>query len=81
MVEDFVARWWSVMAAVIGVIAWLIRMEAKMVANSREIERMWKQRKEDMQVAKDARDDTNALLRDLREDVRRLTSLILERKP
>ena len=81
MVEDFVARWWSVMAAVIGVIAWLIRMEAKMVSNSRDIERLWKLRKEDMQAAKDAREDTNALLRDLREDVRRLTSLILERKP
>lgn len=81
MVEDFIARWWSVMAAGAGVIAWLIRMEAKMVSNSRDIERLWKQRKEDMQAAKDAREDTNALLHDLREDVRRLTSLILERKP
>lgn len=81
MVEDFIARWWSAIAAVIGVIAWLIRMEAKMVSNSRDIERLWKQRKEDMQAAKDAREDTNALLHDLREDVRRLTSLILERKP
>ena len=80
MLEQFILQWWHIAAQVALLIAWFVRVEQGMRTNAREIERLWKQRKEDLEAAQAARADTNDLLRDLRSDVRALTNLILERR-
>ena len=68
---------WLIMAAVGGVV-WLVRLEAVAISNRKEIKRLWDQRKEDLQSAKEARDETNKMLSEIREDVK---DLLRSRKP
>lgn len=70
--EDFLARWWSAVAAVIGAVVWAVRIEAKAMGNSRDIERLWAQRKEDLDAHKEARERTNAILTEIRSDIKTL---------
>lgn len=70
-VEAIVA-WWPLLLTGASVVVWVVRIEAKAAGNTREIERLWIQRKEDMQAAKDARDATNEILREIRSDIKKL---------
>lgn len=63
---------WPVIAAGFGSIVWLVRLEAKGLSNEREIRRLWTQRREDLQTAKDSRDATNKMLDEIRTDVKAL---------
>ncbi len=65
---------WTYVMAVVGLIVWLVRGEAQTKANSSEIRRLWKQRDEDLRAHKEARDTTNDLLTELRQDVKTLLS-------
>lgn len=67
-IRDF----WGIIVAGVSAIAWLLRIESKAAANTREIERLWKQRHEDLASAKEARDNTNELLREVRADIKAL---------
>jgi len=73
MLREF---WVIVLGAVAGLV-WLVRLEARGLSNEREIKRLWTQRKEDMDAAKEAREQTNLMLHEIREDVK----AILRGKP
>lgn len=47
-----------------------------MLANSKEIERLWEQRRADMDAARDDRAEVKTMLKELRDDIRQLSSEI-----
>lgn len=69
---DQLREWWQVLAAAIGAVVWLVRIEGKAAANSRDIELLRRQRHEDMAAHKEARDATNEILREIRADIKAL---------
>jgi hypothetical protein len=56
--------------AFVAAIVWLVRLEAKALGNEREIKRLWQQRKEDLEQAQAARDETNQMLAEMRKDIK-----------
>ena len=58
--------------AVIAAIVWLVRLEAVALSNRNEIKRLWAQRSEDLRTAKEARDESNKMLSEIRQDVKDL---------
>lgn len=63
---------WAQLLAIVGLIVWLVRGEAQTKANAAEIRRLWRQREEDLRAHKEARETTNELLTELRQDVKTL---------
>lgn len=57
-------------SAVIATVVWLIRLEAKALSNEKEVKRLWQQRKEDLEHAQNARDETNKMLAEMRTDIK-----------
>ena len=70
--EEWISSYWRQFAAVIAFVVWLVRLEAKAVTNEKEIKRLWNQRKEDMDAAKEARQETNLMLQEIRDDIKDL---------
>jgi predicted Holliday junction resolvase-like endonuclease len=64
---DTLREWWALIFAGLSGLVWLVRLEARATSNTREIERMWRQRKEDLEASKASRDETNAKLDKLDE--------------
>lgn len=58
--------------AAVGFIVWLVRMEGRMNQNTREILRIEKQMDQDRETAREARSETNDMLREVRSDITRL---------
>jgi hypothetical protein len=56
----------------VALIVWLVRLEARAMDNTKEIKRLWAQRKEDLGMSKEARDDTNKMLAEMRDDIKSL---------
>jgi hypothetical protein len=71
-----ILKFWPVLLAFVGFLVWLIRLEARSVENTKEIKRLWNQRKEDMDLAKAAREDTNAMLAEIRDDIKALIAKV-----
>ena len=69
---DMIRTWWPVAVSVIAAIAWLIRLEARGISNGAEIKRLWSQRKEDMDAAKDSRDRMDRRLDEIGSDIKTL---------
>lgn len=69
---DMIREWWSVILALLAAVVWLLRLEARGLQNEREIKRLWDQRSEDLEQAQQARDETNAMLKEMRADIKRL---------
>lgn len=63
---------WAQLLALVGLIVWLVRGEAQTKANAAEIRRLWRQREEDLRAHREARETTNDLLTELRQDVKTL---------
>lgn len=72
---DTVLKYWPMVVAFVGFLVWLIRLEARSIENTKEIKRLWAQRKEDLDAAKQSREDTNKMLAEIRDDIK---SLILQ---
>lgn len=72
--QDFevIRAWWVQIGAAIAFVVWLIRLEAAVKANGSELRRVWRQREEDQMAARDARETTNRLLNELRQDIKTL---------
>jgi guanylate kinase len=68
IIKDF----WGVILALITLGVWLVRLESRGVANASEIKRIWTQRKEDMDAAKENRDLVNAKLNEMSADIKQL---------
>jgi hypothetical protein len=69
-------KFWPVLMGFIALIVWLIRLEARAMDNTKEIRRLWNQRREDLEASKQARDDTNRMLAEIRDDIKALISKV-----
>lgn len=70
--SDFIKEYWAVLMGAATFLVWLVRLEATGLRNKSEIARLWAQRKEDLQNAKQARDETNQMLSEIRTDIKLL---------
>lgn len=68
--------YWPVVVGFVSFLVWLIRLEARSIENEREIKRLWNQRKEDLDAAKEAREDTNKMLGEIRDDIKALIAKV-----
>ena len=69
---DIMREFWGVILALVGAIAWLVRLESRGVANAEEIKRLWSQRREDMDAAKEGRARVDKRLDEIGSDVKQL---------
>jgi hypothetical protein len=69
---DMIRTWWPVAVTCAATIVWLIRLEARGISNGAEIKRLWSQRKEDMEAAKDSRDRMDRRLDEIGSDIKTL---------
>ena len=67
---------WPIGVAFIAFLAWLIRLESRSIENGKEIKRLWNQRREDLEASRQAREDTNAMLAEIRDDIKSLISKV-----
>ena len=73
---EFVRTFWPVILGFITFLAWLVRLESRSLENEREIKRLWNQRKEDLEASRIAREDTNAMLAEIRDDIKALIAKV-----
>jgi hypothetical protein len=69
---ELLKTFWPVIVAFVGFLVWLIRLEARSIENTKEIKRLWHQRREDLEASRIAREDTNKLLAEIRNDIKNL---------
>lgn len=69
-------KFWPIFLGFVGFLVWLIRLEARSVENTKEIKRLWSQRREDLEASKAAREDTNAMLAEIRDDIKALIAKV-----
>ena len=67
---DVIREFWAVIAACVGVVVWFVRLEARGISNTADIKRLWTQRKEDLQSAKDSRDRMDTRLDEISADIK-----------
>lgn len=63
---------WPVVVAFVGFLVWLIRLEARSIENTKEIKRLWHQRREDLESSRLARENTNKILEEIQRDIKAL---------
>lgn len=73
---ELILQFWPVVLGFIALVVWLIRLEARAMDNTKEIKRLWNQRKEDLDAAKVARDETNKMLAEIRDDIKALIARV-----
>jgi hypothetical protein len=69
---ETIRDWWAVITAGVLGLFWLSRLEWRGLQNEAEIKRLWTQRKEDLESAKESRNETNAMLKEMRDDIKQL---------
>ena len=69
---DVLREFWTLFAGGFAVVVWLVRLEARGVSNAAEIKRLWTQRKEDMEAAKDSRDKSDRRLDEIAQDIKEI---------
>ena len=67
-----IRTFWPMGAAVLAAVVWLIRLEARGISNGTEIKRLWSQRREDMEAAKESRDRMDRRLDEIGSDIKTL---------
>lgn len=73
---ELVRTFWPVFIGSVLFLIWLIRLEARSVENSKEIKRLWNQRREDMDLSRQSREDTNKMLAEIRDDIKALIAKV-----
>ena len=73
---ESILKFWPIIVGFIGFLVWLIRLEARSVENTKEIKRLWNQRKEDMEISRQSREDTNRMLAEIRDDIKALIAKV-----
>ena len=73
---EWLTAGWKPLAAGIAFLVWLVRLESKGLQNERDIKRLWDQRKEDLEAAKASRNETNAMLGEIRDDIKALIARV-----
>lgn len=69
---EILREYWAIVLGFVATIVWAVRVEAGMKANKVEIEGIRRQRHEDLQASKDAREETNKMLAEIRADIKAL---------
>lgn len=72
MIEGLVREFWGVILSVVATVVWLVRLESVGKQNAGEIRALWRQRKEDLESSRLAREETNRLLAEMRADIKTL---------
>ena len=73
---ELIRTFWPVFIGSVLFLVWLIRLEARSVENSKEIRRLWNQRREDMELSRQSREDTNKMLGEIRDDIKALIAKV-----
>ena len=73
---EAILKYWPILIGFVGFLVWLIRLESRSIENTREIKRLWNQRKEDMEISRQSREDTNRMLAEIRDDIKALISKV-----
>ena len=73
---EIILSFWPIILGFVAFLVWLIRLEARSVENSKEIKRLWNQRKEDMEMSRQSREDTNKMLAEIRDDIKALIAKV-----
>ncbi len=73
---DLLIQFWPIVIGFIALIVWLVRLEARAMDNTKEIKRLWNQRREDLEASKEAREDTNKMLAEIRDDIKALIAKV-----
>jgi uncharacterized protein YoxC len=73
---DLILSFWPIAVAFVAFLVWLIRLEARSVENGKEIKRLWNQRKEDMEMSRQSREETNKMLGEIRDDIKSLIARV-----
>ena len=73
---QLISTFWPIGLAFVAFLVWLIRLEARSVENSKEIKRLWNQRREDMELSRQSREDTNKMLGEIRDDIKSLIARV-----
>ena len=68
--------YWPIAASLVAVVVWLVRLEASSAENTKEIKRLWNQRREDMDAAQRSRSETNSMLAEIRDDIKALIAKV-----
>jgi len=73
---EWLTAGWKPIVAGVAFLVWLVRLESKGLQNERDIKRLWDQRKEDLEAAKASRNETNAMLGEIRDDIKALIARV-----
>lgn len=73
---ELIKAFWPIAAAFVASLVWLIRLESRSIENSKEIKRLWNQRKEDLEASRQSREETNKMLAEIRDDIKALISRV-----
>lgn len=73
---EVIVAYWPIFMGFVAFLVWLIRLEARSVENTKEIKRLWNQRREDLEASKAAREDTNKMLAEIRDDIKALIARV-----
>ena len=73
---ELLKTFWPVGVAFVAFLAWLVRLEARSIENGKEIKRLWNQRREDLEMSRQARDETNKMLAEIRDDIKDLIAKV-----
>lgn len=68
--------YWPIGVSFVAVVVWLVRLEAGSAENTKEIKRLWNQRREDMEAAQRSRGETNSMLAEIRDDIKALIARV-----
>ena len=73
---ELLKAFWPIGGAFVAFLAWLVRLEARSIENGKEIKRLWNQRREDLEMSRQARDETNKMLAEIRDDIKDLIAKV-----
>ena len=77
---DIIKEYWAILMAAVGYVVWLVRLESRSNANTKEIEklehRLEKQRAEDLENSRAHELEVNAILKSIQDDIK----LLLQRR-
>jgi hypothetical protein len=71
-----VFAYWPVAVSLVAVVVWLVRLEAGSAENTKEIKRLWNQRREDLEASQRSREETNKMLGEIRDDIKSLIAKV-----
>jgi hypothetical protein len=73
---DLLVQFWPIVVGFVALTVWLVRLEARAMDNTKEIKRLWHQRREDLEASNRAREDTNQMLAEIRDDIKALIAKV-----